>query len=115
MAKGDLMVEYGPVEIGGKTYICPVKSVAIARGYEPALSQSSSDPLLVFHDQASQSDPTGSSDEAEILQTMLNHVVFKQYHLFRSELRILTGDDAGRDASPPGSVPATAPSGGSIH
>src|SRR5580658_3690002 len=28
--KANLMVEYGPVELGGKTYMCPVKSVALS-------------------------------------------------------------------------------------
>ena len=28
----NIMIEYGPVEIGGKTYICPVRSVSISRG-----------------------------------------------------------------------------------
>ena len=27
---GDIMVEYGPVEIGEKTYICPVRSVSVS-------------------------------------------------------------------------------------
>jgi VWFA-related protein len=31
IAVADILVEYGPVEIGGKTYICPVKSVASPR------------------------------------------------------------------------------------
>jgi len=29
--RADVMVAYGPVEIGGKTYICPVRSVGIWR------------------------------------------------------------------------------------
>ena len=28
--RGDIMVEYGPVEIGGKTYTCPLRSVSIS-------------------------------------------------------------------------------------
>jgi hypothetical protein len=30
----DILVEYGPVELGGKTYICPLKSIAILGGFE---------------------------------------------------------------------------------
>ncbi len=30
--RSDIMIEYGPVEIGGKTYFCPVRSVSIVRG-----------------------------------------------------------------------------------
>ena len=31
MTRSDIMIEYGPVEIGGKTYICPLRSVSIMR------------------------------------------------------------------------------------
>ena len=109
MTRADLMVEYGPVEIGGKTYICPMKSVAIARGYEPAkpigMKGKPDDwgGLLVLEDEAD-----GVSDGPEILQTMLNHVVFRQYHLFRSETRILSGDDEDPKANPPAPVPSSA-------
>lgn len=30
LMRADMVVEYGPVELGGKTYICPVRSVAIS-------------------------------------------------------------------------------------
>lgn len=29
--RSDIMIEYGSVEIGGNTYICPVRSVSILR------------------------------------------------------------------------------------
>jgi hypothetical protein len=31
LISADILVEYGPVELGGKTYICPVRSVALSR------------------------------------------------------------------------------------
>jgi hypothetical protein len=62
----NIMVEYGSVEIGGKSYICPVRSVSM---WIESLS-SSNDP-----------------------QTLLNDVDFGQYHLFRSESRVLIGND----------------------
>ena len=30
LLRADIVVEYGPVELGGKTYICPLKSVALS-------------------------------------------------------------------------------------
>ena len=30
----DILVEYGPVDLGGKTYICPLKSIALLGGFE---------------------------------------------------------------------------------
>ncbi len=68
--KGDLMVEYGPVEIGGKTYICPVKSVALSLQHVIYLTAVSG---------ANLGPP----------QTRVNDVLFKQYHLFRADVRML--------------------------
>ena len=31
LSRADMMVEYGPVSIGGKSYICPIHSIAISR------------------------------------------------------------------------------------
>jgi hypothetical protein len=60
----DVAVEYGPVKIGGKTYICPVKSIALSFGL-PVRSK--------------------ASDDKGALQTMLNDVAFEKYHLFRMD------------------------------
>ena len=30
LLKADIVVEYGPVELGGKTYICPLKGIALS-------------------------------------------------------------------------------------
>jgi hypothetical protein len=105
MARADLIVEYGSVEIGGKTYNCPVKSVAITRGYEPLNANLQGGPtgFTGLH--------TGQTgiDRPEILQTMLNHVVFRQYHLFRSESRILTDEEAAPTKNPPPVAPLQSP------
>ena len=105
MARADLMVEYGLVEIGGKTYNCPVKSVAITRGYEPVPATVLGLPTDIGSLGANQD----STDRPEILQTMLNHVVFRQYHLFRSESRILTDEEAAPASGPPAVAPPTSP------
>jgi len=74
--EGDMMVEYGPVEIGGKTYTCPVRSVSISltmeglAGGTGSLGRSAQPPQAI----------------------LLNDVKFDDYHLFRSNLRILTGN-----------------------
>jgi hypothetical protein len=58
LAVADIAVEYGPVSIGGKVYMCPVKGVAL----------SESGDLLVVND-----------------------VEFADYHLFRGDMRMVTG------------------------
>jgi VWFA-related protein len=104
VVKADIMVEYGPIELGSRTYICPVKSVSIFLAPEqlPGVTRItgraggiSQRPTDVEH-QDLHSTP---------LQTMLNEVVFNQYHLFRADARILTADNA----PPATSLPAERP------
>jgi hypothetical protein len=89
MTKTNLMVEYGPVEIGGKTYICPVRSVALALAQQQARSQSSGladyGGFMGLHGSGEDSISTPETS----LQTLLIDVTFAKYHMFRSESRIL--------------------------
>jgi hypothetical protein len=71
--QSDIMVEYGPVEIGGKTYTCPVRSVSIGIG-------SGFMSVYPFTPSPSPADTT-----------LLNDMTFENYRVFRSESRILTG------------------------
>lgn len=72
--RADIMVEYGPVVIGGRTYTCPLRSVSISVGVQ------STGGLEMFLPgvQAPQS-------------TQLNDVTFADYHQFRAESHILPG------------------------
>jgi len=76
--KADVMVEYGPVELGGKTYICPVKSVALSLDH------------IIYR--------TAISAAAAALgapQLRVNDLLFRQYHLFRGDVRIVSGAGEG--------------------
>jgi len=75
LLRSDIMVEYGPVEIGGKTHICPVRSVSISRG--PSFQRFG----------------LGGKETLGPAITMLNDVAFVDYHQFRAESRVLIGDD----------------------
>ena len=75
IVRAGVMVEYGPVEIGGKTYFCPVRSVSISRG------------LASYR-----FDSEGRQVPGPAL-TMLNDVAFTGYHMFRSEVRMLSGSN----------------------
>jgi hypothetical protein len=79
MARADIMVEYGPVEIGAKNYICPMRSVSISQGRSM---------VAAFRNAIEFDGRPGP----EIMR--LNDVTFSNYHLFRAEVRVLTGDDA---------------------
>lgn len=74
--ESNILVEYGPVEIGGKTYICPLHGVAYS---EPNHADAAG---------KMQPDDTPAKSSAHFL----NDATFTQYRLFRSEVRILTDD-----------------------
>ena len=63
----NMLVEYGPMTIGARTYICPLKGVAISKV-----------PLAGLRD---------------AIRTQVNDVLFIQYQVFRGEARILDPND----------------------
>jgi hypothetical protein len=80
------------VEIGGVTYICPLKSVAfsVVRMVVQDLDFSTGVVLR---------------SSLGLPRNYLNEVVFTQYHLFRAETRILAGNGEGPGAAAPASTP----------
>jgi hypothetical protein len=88
-----VLVEYTPVTIGDRTYICPVHGVAFSKA-----------PVA------------GAAPDAQgsvTMQTQLNDVAFTHYHLFGSESRIVAGekdDGAGKSPETTGSTPPSSAS-----
>lgn len=73
--QADMMVEYGPVAIGGKTYILPLRAVSIWRGRTvPALEEWNQS----FHTWGP-------------YETAMDVFTFERYHAFQSEIRMLPG------------------------
>jgi hypothetical protein len=75
VSTADIAMEYSSVEIGGQSYICPVKSVSV----------------LMAHT-AVQQGMQARTNYQGAAKTFLNDVAFGQYRRFGSETRILTGD-----------------------
>lgn len=73
LLQADLAVEYGPVSIGSIPYTCPVRSVAVSR----------------VRTQTAMTSDTATLYGTGPIRTYLNDVTFTDYHLFRSESRIL--------------------------
>ncbi len=73
LIKADILVEYGPILLDGKTYICPLRSVALSVGAE---TQTFS--------------PQGQPAQ-RLLETSLNDVAFERYHLFHADAKIVDG------------------------
>jgi VWFA-related protein len=75
LIRSQVMVEYGPEELGGKTYICPQRSVEISRGRSER----------EFHEWGM------VFSLYSYFETMINDVTFGGYHKFGSEAHILPG------------------------
>jgi VWFA-related protein len=75
LARSDITVEYGPVEIGGKTYLCPVKSISLMRSRAVVLLKQWDEGFRTYGPYA----------------TTMNDITFDNYHVFRAESRVLTG------------------------
>jgi VWFA-related protein len=75
LIRSALMVEYGPVEIGGKRYMSPVRSVSLSRGRTQKLMRDWGIPFIVYGP----------------YETLVNDFSFSDYHKFGSESRILAG------------------------
>lgn len=87
--RAGITVEYEPVEIGGKLYICSAKSVTITMAVSPIVGpngcagraiQSDCIPPHVYRPK----------------DTAINDTVYDSYHVFRSESRILPEGSAER-------------------
>ncbi len=86
VSRADILVDYGPVDIGGKTYICPVKSISITSAQMVQTDERYHRPL---------------AEHMQPLKTMLNDVQFEQYHVFRAESRVLTAEAGESPGLPP--------------
>jgi hypothetical protein len=87
LMKAAMLVEYAPVEIGDRTYICPVHGVAFSK-------------MPVTGGKAEPESPTA-------VQTRLNDVAFTQYHLFRADARMVEAGSGANGAAPSATGTAT--------
>jgi VWFA-related protein len=81
--RSDIVVEYGPVEIGGKIYMCPVKSVSVMTSRSIMFFREGDEGFRTFGPYA----------------TTMNDIIFDSYHMFRAESRILAGVNPSVDPS----------------
>jgi hypothetical protein len=80
-----IMVEYEPVEIGGKLYVCPSKSVSITTAVVPMPRQICP---------GARSGCVHRLCRIRPKDTAINDTVYDSYHVFRSEVRIVPEGDA---------------------
>jgi hypothetical protein len=92
-----ISVSYGSVEIGERAYICPLRAVVV--GLSPALDLPGEAKIFDHHFHLSE-DP--------VLEG-LNDMTFSEYHMFRSNARILPGLSQTPEMGPSNSAPANPP------
>jgi VWFA-related protein len=70
-----VMVEYGPVEVAGKTYLCPLRSISLSRVRSVKLFKLWEEGFRTYGPYT----------------TLLNDMAFTDYHFFHAQSRILDG------------------------
>ena len=75
ISRSDIMISYGPVEIGGQSYIRPQRSVSIVRMRSIA--------MLFEWDEGFRTYGPWS--------TLVNDITYSGYHMFRGESRMMPG------------------------
>ena len=92
------MIEYGPVEIAGKSYICPVRSVSISRGRSVAVLSETlkGREKIEWHETFRTYGPYA---------TMLNDITFDAFHMFRADSQMLPGFNPLPEGKSPGRSP----------
>jgi VWFA-related protein len=99
LVRADIMVEYGRVEIGDKSYICPLRSVSISVGH--VLQASDMQHLRISTDADHMQYAPGH------MQTLLNEVSFEQYHLFHADARLLASNSGPPEQHPTAPAPSS--------
>jgi len=86
--RADLLVEYGPVELGGNQYLLPTKSVTV-----------SSAPVPVRVNEANCADfHCTPANFVHPKDTVVSDTIYHSYHVFHSETQILPTDASGPPA-----------------
>jgi hypothetical protein len=114
--QAEIMVEYEPVDIGGRMYVCPSKSVTITTALTPVFRQQ------CWGGSANSANGCSQFPVSSARDTSINDTLYDSYHVFGSEVRMLpaegTGptegsgraEDTDKDQKPPADNSAPSPS-----
>ena len=99
MSSANLMVEYGPVELGGKSYICLIRSVTVetVKQVDPK-GGTTVNTQQTYGTPSHDAGMTYEAEEDVPQEILMNDIAFSQYHLLRSESQVITGEEK---TSPP--------------
>jgi hypothetical protein len=82
IVQAETMVEYDPVEIGGRTYVCPRKSVTVTTAVTQIMHQG-------CWGTVGATDDCSPIEVARPKDTSINDTEYDAYHVFGSEMRIV--------------------------
>jgi VWFA-related protein len=105
LRRAETMIEYGPITIGDRKFICPVRSLAMSE--EPtwmAFSQRSQMVMNGVGDESLWQSPL--SQPVTSTTVLINETSFANYHRLGSTSRIITEGAAASAAGPDGSTAA---------
>jgi VWFA-related protein len=88
--RASMMVEYGPVQLGSRTFICPVRSIAVSASDE------------VYQ-------PTAKSPFVDLVELQLNETTFTGYKRFGSDATVYTGAPPASEHAPATTTTAASP------
>jgi len=97
LLRSDVLVEFGPVELGGKQYITPQRAVSVMTSWTLGGQGPLKNPM-------SKAEGARAAKKAlELLEfsrvNAINEVVFRDYHVFGTEIRLIADPgDAGTEA-----------------
>jgi hypothetical protein len=94
LQRADILVDYGPVVIGGRTYICPLRSLSVQTSWTRG-DRGPASPIIQVdsgHVRSNQVPPLNAVEYSRV--TALNHYDFEGHHLFRGDVRILPAVEA---------------------
>ena len=97
LLRSDVLVEYGAVDIGGKQYVCPTRSVSVMTSW----TLGSQGPIKQWVE-----DKKAAKKALALMEfsrvNAINEAVFRDYHVFRTEMRIVAQP---AEAGPAGAKP----------
>jgi hypothetical protein len=89
LKRADVLVEYGPVVIGGRTYICPLRSVSVMTTWTPGSNGPVAEMHFDAHGKVRAAAPAASKRAEYSRVTALNDYEFESHHLFRGDVRMV--------------------------
>ena len=85
----DVLVDYGAVEIGGQQYICPKRNISVMTSW--TLGPNGPLKRAMSTEESKRAVKKALSEMEFSRVNAINEATFSGYHVFRSEMRILTG------------------------